>query len=38
VNVKELEDNVSYLDVKIPNDFWQELKELNLIAKESPVP
>jgi len=38
VNVKELEDNVSYLDVKIPNDFWQELKALNLIAKESPVP
>ena len=38
VNVKELEENVSYLDVKIPNDFWQELKELNLIAKESPVP
>ena len=38
VNVKELEDNVSYLDVKIPNDFWQELKTLNLIAKESPVP
>ena len=38
VNVKELEDNVSYLDVKIPNDFWQELKTLDLIAKESPVP
>tara|TARA_B100002003_G_C14118257_1_gene537815 strand:+ start:769 stop:1776 length:1008 start_codon:yes stop_codon:yes gene_type:complete len=38
VNVKELEDNVSYLDVKIPNDFWQELKALDLIAKESPVP
>ena len=38
VNVKELEANVSYLDVKIPNDFWQELKTLDLIAKESPVP
>ena len=38
VNVKELENNVSYLDVKIPNDFWQELKALDLIAKESPVP
>ena len=38
VNVKELLENINYLEVKIPNDFWQELKELNLIAKESPVP
>ena len=38
VNSKELEDNINNLDVKIPSDFWQELKELNLIANEAPIP
>ena len=36
-NKKELDDNINYLDFKIPTDLWNELKDLNLINKESPI-
>ena len=38
ISVKELVENINYLDLKIPNELWQELKKLNLIAEEVPVP
>ena len=37
VNKKELNDNINYLNIEIPKDLWNELKDLNLINKESPI-
>ena len=37
VNKKELSNNINYLNFKIPVDLWKELKDLNLINKESPI-
>ena len=34
----QAKENVESMKVKIPSDFWQELKEENLIAENAPVP
>jgi D-threo-aldose 1-dehydrogenase len=37
-SVKEVEQNVYLLSLSIPNDFWKELRYLNLLPPEAPVP
>ena len=35
---EQIHENVAAMKVKIPNDFWSELKEEGLIAQAAPVP
>ena len=37
-SVAEVEQNVRFMSVSIPNDFWEELRYLNLLPPEAPVP
>ena len=34
----EVERNVELLELPIPKDFWEELRHLNLLPREAPVP
>jgi len=38
VSSKEVEQNVSYLDVKIPDAFWSDLRNDNLLPDDIPSP
>jgi D-threo-aldose 1-dehydrogenase len=37
-SVAEVEENVRLMSLPIPNDFWEELRYLNLLPPEAPVP
>ena len=37
-SVAEVEENVRLLSLPIPNDFWEELRRLELLPPEAPVP
>ena len=37
-SVAEVEQNVQFMSISIPNDFWEELRYLNLLPPEAPVP
>jgi D-threo-aldose 1-dehydrogenase len=34
----EVEENFRLLSLPVPNDFWEELRHLNLLPPEAPVP
>jgi hypothetical protein len=33
-----VEENVRLMSLPIPNDFWEELRRLELLPPEAPVP
>jgi D-threo-aldose 1-dehydrogenase len=37
-SVGEVEENVRLMSLPIPNDFWEELRRLELLPPEAPVP
>jgi D-threo-aldose 1-dehydrogenase len=37
-SVGEVEQNIHFLSLPIPNDFWEELRHLNLLPPEAPLP
>ena len=37
-SVAEVEENVQLMSLPIPDDFWGELRHLNLLPREAPVP
>jgi D-threo-aldose 1-dehydrogenase len=37
-SVAEVEENVRLMSLPIPNDFWEELRRLELLPPEAPVP
>jgi len=37
-SVAEVEENFQMMRTPIPDDFWAELRQLNLLPPEAPVP